>query len=360
MLKYLIVTAIAATLAGSARADRDFEFSKTDDFDGAAISAIKIEMDYGEISLIKSSTSKIQVDYKNIVYTANKSEADKLDSECKYTAEVSGKRLIIKVERPERSRHDKNIISRIVNGDWNDDINPMLRVSIPDNKSIQINSASADIEAAEVSCDLRIESASSDISLENTSGDVECDLSSGDIDVTGHRGQVSLKGNSSDLQITDIVGNLDARTSSGDVNLDKIKGNVQLSTTSGDCRIYDIDGDLDLSSTSGDLVADGISGSVHAEAVSGDIKLSALSAAEGNFDVESVSGDIQMEVSRNFQGEVSLRSISGDVDSRLSGKTTYVDDFNSSSHSQIRGRVGEGKGRLNVASTSGDININGY
>jgi hypothetical protein len=360
MLKYAVALFVITAIAGAARADKEYSYHKTSNFDGAAVSAVKIDMDYGDISIVKSSGTEIEVNFKNTVYAGSQTDADEINNDCKYKAEISGDKLIIKIEPVRNRRHDKGIISRLVNGDWHDDLYPMVRVSIPDKKNVEINSLSANIDASEVNCDLDIRSASSDVSLENTTGNVDCDLASGDIDITGHRGQVTLNGQSSDLRITDIEGNFDGHTSSGDASIDKVKGSVQLSTTSGDCRAYDIDGNLDISSTSGDIVANGITGSVRAEAVSGDVRLSELSSTEGDFDVESVSGDVQMEVSRDFQGEVSLRSVSGDVNSRISEKITHEDDNETSSHSEIQGTVGQGKGRLNVVSTSGDISIDRF
>jgi hypothetical protein len=354
MLKYVIITAIAVAFAGSARAERDFEFTKSGNFEGTAVSAIKIEIGIGELSLVKSSDSKIQVDYKNTVRAGNESDAKKLNDKCIYSAELSGDRLLIKVELPRGKHHDQGLISRIVTGDWNDDIHPMLRVSIPDGKSVRLNSASADIEASEVSCNLSIESASSDVSLENTTGDAECDISSGDIDITGHRGMVSIKGASSDLNITDIIGDLNIRTASGDGVLEKIKGAVNLSTASGDCRIHDVDGDLDISSSSGDITVSDVSGSVRTRTVSGNTRLSSLYAPQGDFDVESISGDVQIQVSRDFEGQIAVRSLSGSIDSHLPAEIQKY------SNSQLRGTIGNGKGRIDVSTTSGDIGIDRF
>jgi hypothetical protein len=354
MLKYAIAIVMIGAFMGSAKAEREFSFNKSDNFSGAAVSAIKIDMDNGEISIVKSSDSGIRVDFKNTVYAKNESNANEINNDCKYKAEISGDRLIIKVELPHFRLHDKSILSRVIQGDWSDNPSPLIRVSIPDNKSIQINSASADIEASEVTCDLTVQSASSDISLENTTGNIECNISSGDVDITGHRGHLSINGNSSDLRLADIEGDVDGHSSSGDINVDKVKGAVQLSTSSGDSRIYDIDGNLDISSTSGEIEASGVTGSVRANAISGDVKLTALSATQGDFKVESVSGDVQVEISREYAGQVQARSVSGTVNSHLSG------ELDKDSDSQVRGSIGNGEGRLNVSTTSGDINIDRF
>jgi DUF4097 and DUF4098 domain-containing protein YvlB len=355
MHKTTVILALGVIMAaGAARADRDFTFHKNDHFDGKTVSIVKIDMRQGEIGIFKASGADVEINFKNTIRASDQKEADKLNSEYGCSARLDGSTLAITVEMPQLRGHGKSIISRIINGDWDDDYSPMLRVSVPDGMSIEVNSSSADMEISDVSADITIESASSDIDLENTSGKVDCRVSSGDMISAGHQGPLSLKGNSSDLRMTDVQGDLNAYTSSGDISIDKVKGSVDAASVSGDCRIYDVDGDLAVKSTSGDIGVNSVSGSVKARAVSGDVHLGALSAAAGDFDVESVSGDITMEVSDKFEGEVSVRSISGDVSSHLSA------DLDTYSNSRLRGSVGEGHGRLDVSSTSGDISIDRY
>src|SRR5512135_825866 len=120
MQKMIVITAAVVALAGVARAERDFEFPKTDNF--PSVSTVKIDMDYGEISLVKATGDGIKVDYKNTVYAKDEAEAKTFNDDVQYTAEVTGDRLVIKVEQTHKSHHDRNIISRIVTGDWSDDV----------------------------------------------------------------------------------------------------------------------------------------------------------------------------------------------------------------------------------------------
>jgi len=353
-MQKIAIALVVILTAGSARADRDFTFRKDNSFDGSAVSAVKIDMRYGEIGIVKARGANVEVDYKNIVRAADQKEADEMSQEYEYSAKLEGSTLVVSVDMPRHRRHEKSIITRIINGDWNDDYYPIVKLSVPDGKSIDVNSSSADMEITDVSADITIETASSNIDLENTKGKIDCRVSSGDIIATGHQGPLTLKGNSSDLRITDVQGDLSAYTSSGDISIDKVKGSVDAATSSGDSRVYDVDGDLNVKSASGDIVVNSVTGSVDAKAVSGDINLEALSAAARDFDVESVSGDITMRISDKFEGEVSVRSVSGDVSSHLSADLDKISD------SQLRGRVGDGHGRLNVASTSGDISIDRF
>jgi hypothetical protein len=349
-----LVALITVFTAVAAYADREFTFNKNDNFDGAAVSSIKIDMPYGDIAIVKSTSDKIEILLKNSIIAHDQSEADQINNDFHFSAKLDGNKLLITLDEPRNQNHSRGLVNRLMSGNWSDDISPALKVAIPDKKTFEINSASADIQASDVAIDLTVESSSSDVSLENTTGDVDCNISSGDVEITGHRGAIQVDGNSSDLKIVDIEGNVDAQTSSGDTEIDKVKGAVRVSTSSGDNRINDIIGNLDVSSSSGDIVVSSVSGSVRADAVSGDIRLGSLSNIEGDFDVESVSGDIDIEVTNEFKGQVMLRSVSGTVNCHLSG------DLRASTNSEINSNIGNGKGRLNVASTSGDINIDKF
>jgi hypothetical protein len=355
-MRTVISLALIAFLgAGSAYADKEFTYDKRDNFDGAAVASITIDMDRGDIAIEKSRGPNIEVLYKNAIFADNQSEADDINEDYKYSAKITGNKLTVLVETPRHGRKGEGIVERIIEGDWSQEGSyPMVKLAIPDGKSVEILSASSDIDVSELTVDLDIESSSSDIMLENTQGKFVCDISSGDINVTGHKGPITAKGKSSDIRLVDIEGQIDAGSSSGDIVIEKATGSVRAATSSGDSRLIDIDGDVEVDVVSGDISGSSITGSLMASAVSGDVRLDGLSAKEGDYDVTSVSGDIHMEISREFAGDVSLRSVSGNVNSRISG------DMESYSDSRMEGRVGQGKGRLIVSTTTGDITVNGY
>jgi DUF4097 and DUF4098 domain-containing protein YvlB len=354
MRKVVIMAALLAFSAGAARADREFSYHKDNKFDAAAVTSVRIDMPHGDIAIEKTTGPTIEVQYKNLVYAKDQAEADKLNSDIAYKAEIAGNVLEIKIETPDHPRHRKGLISRLVNNDWEDEYCPMIKISIPDGKSFNIESVSADIDAHDLKLDLDVRSVSSDISLETTQGRFACKVASGDITVWGHRGPVDIEGISSDIKLNDVEGDVNASTTSGDSEIEKIKGPVKISTTSGDNRIFDIDGALNIASASGDITVSGVTGSLRAAAISGDVRLSALSAKEGDFDVESISGDIVMEISSDFSGKMEVGTVSGEVNSQLGG------ELDSYSDSRLRGKIGDGRGRLSVSTTSGDISIDRY
>jgi hypothetical protein len=354
-MKTILIIAILAIglISSPAVADREFSYDKSDEFEGDQVSKIKIDMPKGLIELTKSKSSRIEIDFKNMIHAKNQNEADDINDECSYRAEVSGDVLSITIDLP-RYTERKGILKRLLSGDWENDIESYLRVRIPDGKNIEVKSSSADIEVSELTANLDVRSSSTDVTMKNTAGEVSFDLSSGDLDIVNHKGDVKFRGNSSDVDLTDIEGRLDIETSSGDGSLDNIKGLTSIYASSGDYRLYNIDGDLDAHTSSGDIYASGITGSIRAETSSGDIRLKGLASRDGDFDIESSSGDVILEVTEDFQGTISLRSTSGSVDSRLSGKLEYL------SETSARGKIGDGEGRLRVSTISGDISIDRF
>lgn len=349
----MAVMFLAAVLTGAAKAEREFSFDKHDSFDGEKVAAVKIDLPSGDIELAKSTSNEIEIDFKNVIFAEDRDEAEDINNDCSYKAEVSGNELTVTIELPRHLRK-RGVLNRLLSGDWDEKINPYLRVRIPDGKDVELKSSSADLEASKLNLNLDVWSSSTDVRVRDTEGRLTFDLSSGDVDISHHNGDVKVKGNSSDLDFRAIEGNVDVKTSSGDGSLNGVKGSVLVYASSGDFKLFDIEGDLDARTSSGDIYASGVSGSVRAEASSGDITLKELSSKDGEFDVETSSGDVSLEVADSFGGRISLNSNSGTVYSRLSG------DIESVSESRFKGNIGDGNGRLSVSTVSGDIRVNRF
>ncbi|GAG06162.1 unnamed protein product, partial [marine sediment metagenome] len=188
-------------IASPALADKEYSFDKKESFDGSNIDMIRIDMPSGDIKLSRSQTNQIEVSFKNEIYARDKKAAERINDECVYKAETSDGEVLITVDLPRRRGSGKSIFKRIITGDWKEDINFYLRVSIPDGKTVDLISSSADLEVSQLRLDLDVRASSSDIKLQATDGNVSCDLSSGDVDVFDHTGNLSIEGKSSDIRI---------------------------------------------------------------------------------------------------------------------------------------------------------------
>lgn len=353
MKKITLLTIVAISIiAAPAVADREFSFDKKLNFDGAAVNNVRIDMPSGDIKIERSTGTEIELQFRNIVYADSKKKAERIDDECIYDAAVEGDKLVINVDLPRHGNRD--FLDKLFSGDWDDGVHMFLRLAIPDGKTVDVKASSADLEVSNLAVNLDIRGSSSDIEADGVEGNLSCDLSSGDVYVFAHSGDIRVRGKSSDLQVNGLQGNIDIKTSSGDGKLDDVSGSVVVSASSGDYRIMDVGGDLDVYTSSGDVYVDGVAGSVRAETSSGDIQLNTLTADEGDFDVNSVSGDVFVELSPGFKGRLSLRSSSGSINSRVTGNIESVSD------TKLIASTGDGRGQLNVSTSSGDIRITGY
>jgi hypothetical protein len=351
--KITLLTILAISIiAAPASADREFSFDKKLNFDAEAVNAVRIDMPSGDIKIERSAGAEIELQFKNLVYADSRKKAEKINDRCLYEALIEGDRLVITVDLPRHSKRD--FLDKLFSGNWHDDVHLFLRLAIPDGMTVDVKSSSADLEVSNIAVNLDIRGSSSDIEADGVEGNLSCDLSSGDIYVFAHKGDIRIRGKSSDIQVDGVQGNIDIKTSSGDGKLDDVTGSAVVSASSGDYRVIDIGGDLDIYTSSGDIYVDGVAGSVRAETSSGDIQLNALAADEGDFDVNSGSGDVFVELSSGFKGRLSLRSTSGSINSRVAG------DIESLSDTKLIASTGDGKGQLNVSTSSGDIRITGY
>lgn len=348
----LIMVLAILTIAPSASADREFSFDKERKFDVNSVAMVRIDMPSGDIKIEKAKGSQIEIQFKNLVRARGQEEADKINEKCEYDAKLVGDELEINVDSPRGHRRD--FLDKLFSGDWNERAHIMLRLSIPDGKSVKIDASSTDIDISGLKLDLDVRGSSSDIEMESTEGNFECDLSSGDVNIMKHGGDIRITGKSSDIRMDEIRGEIDIRTSSGDGKIDDVRGSAVISTSSGDYRIYNVDGNLDIRSSSGDINVDSVTGSVRAESSSGDVRLKSLTADQGDFDVDTVSGDVYIEINPNFAGRLSLRSSSGGISSQVSGEIETVSD------SKLIASVGAGNGRLKVITSSGDIRVTRY
>ena len=156
-----------------------------------------------------------------------------------------------------------------------------------------------------------------------------------------------------------VVSGIDAdRTSvksvSGDVTLDGVRSDIVAQTVSGDLETRKLAGALKFKTVSGDLtVVNGSSETVKAETVSGDLILDLDLLAGGRIDVSSVSGDLTVRMPDSVGITVDVKTMSGALDSAFAG----VHTSKKPGKSTLFGQVGDGDGRLNAKTVSGDVTL---
>lgn len=220
-------------------------------------------------------------------------------------------------------------------------------------ESIRAGSFSGNVNAEKINAN--------QLSFDSKSGDIHCrQMKSRSLNVDTKSGDIDLM----DVQAASIL----ARTLSGDLEGRSILGNTMLSSASGDIRFYMIKGNqIDASSISGDIELKEVEGEeVKANSKSGDLR---LEAAAADCTVSTISGEIVLNNSR--EGRMNVNSISGDVNIHMyhvggyeanvhtvSGRADlFYTDCCSRDHGNGKFACGNGASKLEVRTTSGDIQI---
>jgi len=306
------------------------------------ITRVYVDCDMGYIYLEPSADNNITVRSRKTVFSDDEKYADELTKSCKIEFKDDKDVLRVLVEFPDWKK--SKLFGGIGKGDLGKELEVILKISLPANVNVDIETSSANVKVSELKNNyLTVKGSSSDISIENSIGTASLELSSGDVSIIRYDGSIDIDCSSSDIDINDTRGNVKISSSSGDGILEKI---------TGDIRIYALEGSIIHSSSSGNLTIDGTTGAIDTRTASGTIKLRHLENNEGRFFASSTSGDVQFDLPANFGGNLELESTSGDIDFNAE---VLLDSFRKSSENYISGTIGKGRGDIAIETVSGNI-----
>lgn len=196
-------------------------------------------------------------------------------------------------------------------------------------------------------------------------------LAVGQVEVSNVDGNLTVDTGSAEIRASGTRGRLVLDTGSGDIELDGATGDIVLDTGSGDVSVRDVgEGDLVVDTGSGDVSGRAFAvASLNVDTGSGDVSLEDVRATEVTVDtgsgdvdagfasniedlrVDTGSGDVALTLPAAWTGAVELETASGDIHSDFEVSAEEMDE------DHLHGRVGEGGGRLEVDTGSGDIRL---
>jgi hypothetical protein len=198
--------------------------------------------------------------------------------------------------------------------------------------------------------------------------EIHATSASGNVAVVGVRGPVFAASGSGNLSIAGVTGDVQARSGNGTVQLAAIQGQVQASTGSGDINLAGVHGDTRLQTGSGVIRLSAPGGAVVANMGSGSIEVSApmddlrVRTGSGNiavngdpqpgkyWDFRTSSGKVTFQVSPKASFRFYARTKSGEIDAAI----PVVMEGTAEKHA-LRARLGDGKGRVEVETSSGNV-----
>jgi DUF4097 and DUF4098 domain-containing protein YvlB len=200
--------------------------------------------------------------------------------------------------------------------------------------------------------EIRATTGSGDLEITGLKGPANFTAGSGDIKASSISGDVQVTGGSGGIELSEIGGQVQAHAGSGDITLDRIHGDVHLQTGSGSLEITDAGGKLEASTTSGDVTIRGASEDIRVRTSSGDVTVDGNPGAGSYWDFHTGSGDVVLHVPSSASFRLYARSSSGDIAAEIP-----VTMEGTSGKHEFQARIGEGKARVEVTSSSGGISL---
>lgn len=209
------------------------------------------------------------------------------------------------------------------NYSWNDRSKGFIKITGPENISIQMKNSSGNLEIQNVTQELtKLSVTSGRISAQKLKGNLDVRATSGSIQVNGVSGNVAAFMTSGNASISSLEGNLSYESTSGALTAENIKGTVEVQLTSGNAKLSNV-GELGrLRFTSGNVRAEnaGLGPNTSFSGSSGNFRVKTnsnlkdfnfdLRASSGNLKVGNISTGKTLEIDNN-----SSKSIKGNITS---------------------------------------------
>lgn len=287
----------------------------------AGINSIAVNQPRSDIEITGSDGDQITIRADIQVWADDKDEAEEKLKSLDISTENDSGTLRIKVDGPPWTKKRRAKVD--------------FQIEMPRDIMAEISSASGDVAVSGLNKGFKLNTASGEISASNCCGEQILSSASGNVECNGCR------------KATIMI-----NTASGDIDISDVEGEVSLQTVSGDLDAA-VSGSLKSQSVSGDMNITGKSvKELKLRTTSGDICLDSPMGQETETKIDTVSGDVAIVIKGDPSVSVECGTVSGDIDCeremsdlRRSGRT-------------LKGRIGEGQGKLSIKTVSGDIDIN--
>jgi DUF4097 and DUF4098 domain-containing protein YvlB len=189
--------------------------------------------------------------------------------------------------------------------------------------------------------------------IRNVRGPVFVKAASGTIHVEKIDRDAQLSTASGSVTANDIGNDVHVSSASGTITVSNIKGDVRIGAMSGVIRVSQPGGRVDADTSSGEVEIQGAANDVKASAIAGRVYVQGNPGADSFWDLKTVSGTVQFTVPPTANFHLSAEATSGDIRADI---PIVIEE--QGKHS-LRAHMGNGGGRVEVHTTSGDIRVSG-
>ena len=221
--------------------------------------------------------------------------------------ERDGDRILVKVKVPRKSGRD---------------IDSDLRISVPQNSSLDVGTVSADIDVKNVAGEQSLHTVSGDVTTEYSGEDVQAESVSGDVEITG---------NGAD-------------------------GEVYATTVSGNVTLFRLGGEVKAEAVTGDVTVDeGSFSRARLETVNGELAFHAELRKGGRLDIDSVNGDVDVEFDGEASGRFDIETFNGRINNCFGPKAERTSKY--APGLELSFTEGDGSGRTKISTLNGNVSL---
>jgi len=208
-------------------------------------------------------------------------------------------------------------------------------LTVPANTQMRGVSGSGNLEVDGIAGPANFTVGSGNVRASGIQNDVHVIVGSGNVTFADTKGRVDATAGSGEVVVRGAQGDVRARTGSGEIHIERPAGNVEASAGSGNIEVRDVSADLRLHTGSGEIDIDGSPG------------------AANFWDIRASSGDVRLHAPANASFRFYGHTSSGDIS--VSGPS--VSETSSSNRHDYQARIGDGKARVEIETSSGNISL---
>jgi DUF4097 and DUF4098 domain-containing protein YvlB len=184
-------------------------------------------------------------------------------------------------------------------------------------------------------------------------GPVKVHAASGTIRVERIDKDADLSTASGSITASDVGSDVQVSSASGNVTISNVKGDVRAKAVSGVIRVSHPGGRVEGGTASGEVEIQDATNDVTAHAASGRVYVQGNPGTQGYWNLKTASGGVQISVPPSANFHLSAEAVSGEIRADI---PIVIEE--QGKHS-LRARMGNGGGRVEVRTASGEIRISG-
>jgi putative adhesin len=182
------------------------------------------------------------------------------------------------------------------------------------------------------------------VKVHAASGTIRVDKIDRDANLATASGSVTANDVGSDVQVSSASGNVTVSNVKGDVRVKAISGVIRISHPGGRVEGNTASGEVEIQDATNDVTAHAASGRVHVQGNPG---------GQGYWNLKTASGGVQISVPSSANFHLSAEAVSGEI------RTDIPILIEEQGKHSLRARVGNGGGRIEVHTASGEIRVTG-